>query len=541
MKILRQAVAAVLVTVLAGCITTGGGGKPPIDPPKPPPQVAAVQVFEFTAPGVTVPGVLVSCNGTERGVTNGDGYLETVAITGEHFECVLTKDGYAPTTAAFRPQPQGPGCPKCGTLAASLTAIQPPKPDDPKTPNPIAGLLRIVSGIAYGDDTGLVLPTYAHAGDLFSIYVRDRARAQNQLDRVALQGFHGVRVWLNLGCGPDTPAGCTHGAYWKGREVGPEITPNYWGELHDFMADLSARKLRLVASQGDIGQLRDRRDFMQRLRAQDDANHVIDWLDCGNEAWQTGEPDPDRLAQCVGYFGSGSALRTLTDAPIYFPGAPPAHVTIDKYSIPPADAFDMHSFRGGHSWDKRRHIWGYTYCGEGCPRLKTGIGSEPPGNGRRVSAIDNRDELDDEAVALLAIASHLGRQAFVWFSGEGVIQDQGLQVEAGFTSVPRAVALLPRDVYTYETSHHSGTTFQGIRILEPAGEVRIDGRQAADGRFAYTIDGPAGSYRLRVVRPFNGELCNPGTGQCETVVKAAGDTLDLSFTRGRLLKGRRVQ
>ena len=533
----RRAMVAAGLMIAAGCISTDGGGKPPDQPPQGP-QVAAIQVFEFTAPGVTVPGVLATCNGTERGVTDGDGYLETVAFTGEHFECILTKDGYAPTTAAFRPQPQHDGCPKCGTLLASITALQPPPPVNPQVPDPIAGLLRIVNGTTYADDSGPVLPTYAHAGDLLSIYVRDRPRARDQLDRVALAGYHGVRTWLNLGCGPNTAAGCTHGAYWKGREVGPDITPAYWDQVRDFMADLADRRLRLVASQGDIGQLKDRRDFMQRLRALDDARHVIDWLDCGNEAWQTGEPDPARLAQCVSYFGGGSALRTLTDAPIYGAGIPAAE-QIDRFSIAPADAFDIHSFRGGHSWDKRRHIWGYTYCGEGCPRLKTGIGSEPPGNGRRVSAIENRDELDDEGVALLALASHLGRQAFVWFSGEGVIQDQGLQVEAGFVSVPRAVALLPKDVYTYDTSHHSGTTFQGIRILEPAGEVRIDGRQAADGRFAYTIDGPQGSYRLRVVRPFNGELCHPGTGQCEVVVKAAGDTLDLTFTRGRLLKGRR--
>jgi hypothetical protein len=401
---------------------------------------------------------------------------------------------------------------------------------------PMVGLLRIQDGISYADDSGLVLPTYAHAGDLFSVFVRDDGRALGQLDRIAAANYHGARVWLNLGCGPNTAAGCTHGAYWRGREVGPDVTPDYWTKLRAFRDAFRARGLRLVASQGDIGQLRDRRDFMQRLRALDNEAHVIDWLDCGNEAWQTGEPDPRRLSECVSYFGGGSALRTLTDAPIY--ASPiPAHEHLDMFSIPPADAFDIHSFRGGHSWDKRRHIWGYTYCGEGCPTLKTGIGSEGPGNGPRVSAIDNKAELDDEAMALLAVASHLGRQAYVWFSGEGVILDRGLETEAGFASVPRAVALLPRDVYTYQTSHHSGDRFAAVRVLQPTGEVRIDGRQADDGRFAYTIDGPPGRYPLRVTKSFTGRLCHPGTGACEDISRTAGESLAVEFTRGRVFSG----
>ena len=53
--------------------------------------------------------------------------------------------------------------------------------------------------------------------------------------------------------------------------------------------------------------------------------------------------------------------------------------------------------------------------------------------------VENKHELDDEAVALLGLASILGRQAHVWFSGEGVILDRGLAVDAGFLSTPRAI------------------------------------------------------------------------------------------------------
>ena len=102
----------------------------------------------------------------------------------------------------------------------------------------------------------------------------------------------------------------------------------------------------------------------------------------------------------------------------------------------------------------------------------------------------------------------------------------------------RAIGLLPRDVMTYGTSHHSGERWASIRILESSEPVRVDGRQHADGRFAYTIDGPPGNYTLRVARTFSGQLCNPGTGACEDVSRQAGESLDVEFTRGRLFIGR---
>ena len=67
--------------------------------------------------------------------------------------------------------------------------------------------------------------------------------------------------------------------------------------------------------------------------------------------------------------------------------------------------------------------------------------------------------------------------------------------------------------------------------------MRVDGRQHADGRFAYTIDGPPGTYTLRVARGFAGQLCHPGTGGCEDVSRKAGESLQVEFTRGRLFMG----
>jgi hypothetical protein len=403
--------------------------------------------------------------------------------------------------------------------------------------NLLQGRLRIEAG-SFRDDRGLVLPVYAHAGDLFSLFVRDQARAHAELDAVARAGYHGVRVWSALGC--SVAAVCPEidargeAPYWRGREVGPDLTTDYYGHVRRFLEAVRARGLRLVWSQGDVQVIGDRRAFMTRIAALDDDLGVIDWIDCGNEAWQGAGLEPSALAACVGYYAAagGRALKTLT--------SPPGEelADLDAYSIDPADAFDVHSFRGGHSWDKRRHIASLTRSDNPAPRRPVGINSEPPGRGALVSSTEYPEELDDEAVALLAAASLIARQAFVWFSGEGVQLNQGLSTATGFHSVPTAVRVLPRDVMRFQTRHHSGERWKAIRVLEAQGDVRIDGAQASDGRFAYTIDGPPGAYALKVARSFDATLCHPVTGACEAVAKTAGEALPVSFVRGRILVGR---
>lgn len=515
----RYRITAIALTLLAlvGCITTGGCGTP-TPPPTSPVQAVAVIVHDFVSPERAVEGVAVICNGTARGTTNADGYLETTAATGEHFECTLTKDGYRETVAAFRPRPPTAGCDDCQLLRASLTALPPPAPPHPVSVNATVGRLEVADGFV--DATGPVLPLYAHAGNLFSLFTRDRGRALQQLDVVAAAGYRGVRVWSSLG-----------GAYWAGDHVGPDVTPDYWAHVEAFARALTERGLRAVWSQGDVGQIRDRRAYMTRLAAVDAAVPFIDFIDCGNEAWQTGEPDPARLAQCVGYYqaAGGLGIRSLT--------SPPGETkdVLDAFSVPPAQVWDVHSWRDGHWYDKRRHIFSIPY--EQRPRLRYGINSEPPGGGVLVSASANKHELDDEAVAMFAAAAAIGRQAFVWFSGEGVKIRTGLETEPGFWSSPKVTALLPRDVMRWPTLFHSGTTFAGTRILAADGEVRIDCAQNGP-QFACTIDGPSGDYALAVERSFAGRLCHPGTGACTDVSATRGQRLPVSFTRGRVFVGR---
>ena len=64
----------------------------------------------------------------------------------------------------------------------------------------------------------------------------------------------------------------------------------------------------------------------------------------------------------------------------------------------------------------------------------------------------------------------------------------------------------------YETRHHSGPSSGASRVLEAQGDVRVDGALAADGRFAYTIDGPPGTYSLKVAQEFRREALPSGHG-----------------------------
>lgn len=398
---------------------------------------------------------------------------------------------------------------------------------------PLQGRLRIEQDVFY-DDAGPVLPLFAHAGDLFALWVRDKDRARQELDKIAQAGYHGYRVWTLLG-----------GAYWEnmqgGRTVGPKYTQNYWGEWESLVRETHARKLRLVVSQGDIGALgidmTVRKQFAAQLaqvaKAVDGTGHVYAFVDGGNEAWQTGEPDPARLAAFVQAYrdAGGTALLTLT--------SPPGEEKqeLNQYSIPPADCYDVHGYRDGHFWDKRRHIFSIPY--EGQPNKKLGIQSEPCGSGDLVSVTDNKHELNDEALAMLALQSLIARQVWVWFSGEGVSIKHGLDTENGFYAVPKACALLPADVMTYPTLHHSGTTWKDIRIVDEgvSHDVRCDGVQQINGRFVYLFDGPPGSHTFRAAKNFTGTLYNPATGDSETLTKQKGESFTLTWERGRLFIG----
>lgn len=425
-----------------------------------------------------------------------------------------------------------------GTLTADRTDVGPWEQWQVTLPpmggmlDELSGQLRVDAATGYQDDFGPVLPVFCHAGDLFALYVRDPQRARQELDTITSAGYHGIRVWTALA-----------GTYWDhmGRTVSPTLTPHYWDHWTAFVADVATRGLKLMVSQGDIGafgSLAERLSAAARFAAieQQQGGHPYAFFDAGNEAWQTGEPDPQRLAQFITAYkqAGGTAVCTLT--------SPPGEETaeLNAFSIPPADAYDVHGFRDGHLWDKRRHIFSIDY--EGTPRLAHGVQSEPAGPGSLVSVTAHQDELDDAGCALLAAASVTARQAWVYFSGEGVSIRAGLQTEPGFWTVPALVALLPDDLMSNQwTRHHSGTGWAMRRLFDQgiSHEVRCDGAQHPDGRFVYTLDGPPGTHTFHVAKACTFECLDPGQpdAPAQVVRLQKGDHWITSWTRGTVLVG----
>lgn len=491
-------------------------------PPRPSPTQprATLAVAVTDASGLPLKGATFRLNETLRVTTDANGYAAIETNQGDvHYAVELDQYESLHNKILLTQNTQLP------ILLKRLT---------PMVARPLMGRLRIDLGV-FIDDTGPVLPLFAHAGDLFALWTRDRDRARQQLNVIALAGYHGLRVWTLLG-----------GAYWEkmqgGRTVGPKYTANYWEEWREFVREVYTRQLRLVVSQGDLGSLgdrmNDRKAFATKLaeiaREVDGSGHVYAFVDGGNEAWQTGEPDPTRLAQFVQAYkdAGGTALLTLTSPP-----GEEKH-ELDAFSIAPADCYDVHGYRGGRHWDKCRHIFSIPY--EGQPSKRLGIQSEPNGAGDLVSVTENKHELNDEALAVFALQSLISRQAYVWFSGEGVSIKKGLETENGFWNTPTACGLLPKDVMKFAYLHHSGDSWKQLRIVDQGvgHETRVDGAQNTDGRCVYLFYGPEGSHRFRASRNFSGMLYHPVTGEGTPFAQKAGDVFSISWNRGVLFVGK---
>lgn len=360
---------------------------------------------------------------------------------------------------------------------ALRTATMPPP--RPRHPSPIVGRLRIDSQ-SFVDDSGPVLPIFCHFGEAFSRYVRNKDAVRKQLDVIAQAGYHGIRFWTVLG-----------GTYWAGRDINPASTPGYWDLLRDFLGDLKARELRAVISQGDIGRIADRRSFAARLSDVIDAvgsAESVALIEGGNEAWQTGESDPRKLAEFVGW------IKARHPATLYTLSSPPGETKaeLDDWSVDPANLFDVHGYRGGHFWDKIRHIFSIAY--EGKPNRRLGWQGEPTGPGAAVSVTENKGELDDNTLAGMAAMSLMSRQAWCYMSGPGVLFDSPLEDQPGFYSVPKVRDALPRDVMRFATLIHGGDRWARERIFAARGDTRCDHALSADGRFVAILYGSTLTY-----------------------------------------------
>ncbi len=357
-----------------------------------------------------------------------------------------------------------------------------------------------------------------------------------QLRRFRAAGYSVVRVWINA-----NDEGAPN-SFWSNKPVpawGPRATPNYGEKLAQFAKDADAACLRIHTAAGDlVGTTRQQAEelFDHLADAMDAAGpHVWALAEGINEAGGTGVGNnpgyveelvnrvrrrhPGVLYALSAY--SGHAHRELLSA--WTP-----HWMGFVYSHPP---------RRGHWWDKVRHLFSFSYEGEGPPVRRNCWHGEPSGPGYRVSAQDYADQLDDEAMGLLAAQSVTARCQWTYITSAGIVFDEPFEPSPGYFATPRILTRLPADVMRFERLHHSGDTFRATRVLSATKAVRVDGAQASDGRFVYVISGPSGRHTLQVQRSFTGTLIHPGTGEQTPVEKRAGDVLVVEYLRGRVLVG----
>jgi len=374
-----------------------------------------------------------------------------------------------------------------------------PLPPDPERPdNAVAGQLRVTSK-GYADDGGAVLPVGIHLGDLFSVYTRDPQRAIDAVSAAASAGYGLLQFWLNLGS--------LGGDYWAGREIGPEITPDYWGQLTRFSDVLDSYGMRGIYCTGDY-ELRSMshedfaRQLGQLLAPRDTGALVI----AGNEAWQTGADSIDTLQRfCEAFASVCPDVPTTTTAP-------PTEAAEDIARWCDGDYYAIHGYRGGEDHDRVRHIFSVPW--EGHPPTKCGYQDEPTGPGDAVSVkashcYHGRD-VDANHLCALAAMSLMTDQGFNFFCGDGVklTTVDALRAWPGFIEVPQVAPLLPIDLMSWPKPFHFGDSQSAHRVFRPSSgsHVRCDMRIAHDGRIIGVLYGDESSAVILCERPCRVEL-----------------------------------
>lgn len=383
-----------------------------------------------------------------------------------------------------------------------------------------------------------VIPRLCHFGEALSLWCHDEAECLKGLDEVQGAAYHGLRTWINLNVqdrGGDD--------YWAGRAVGPEVTTNYPRRLDLFLEACAERGLLVHTAAGDLKHYSNQQEdtlfgILADAIATVGPEHIA-LVEGANEIRDVGDDDdqhPDEIARLV------QIVRQKHPQLLY---ALSAYTGTEDREVlrrwtPSWMAFYLyHGFRGGHAWDKMRHAWDMGYT-DRVRRL--GWSGEGPGPGRWVSSIEYQDELNNEAMAMLAVLTAMGRQAYCYMSGPGVKYTEPFSAMPGFAAVPRILARLPQDLMGYQAIFHGGKAWSHTRILavpDNAGDnrLRCDHNVAETGDFVVGIYGESRMWQVPVARSFTGVVVNPVTLSEVPVARKAGSTLEVGFDRGRVLIG----
>jgi len=337
----------------------------------------------------------------------------------------------------------------------------------------IKGQLRITEA-GYADDAGSFLPIGLHVGDLFSVFVRDPAKAESIVSTASSAGYPLIHFWMNLG---------TLGDYWSGRECGPGYTDDFWGQLSRLGDLLDKYGMKGGYNLGDYelypGQSHG--SFFAELgRAlKSRTNQTAAYVFGGNEAWQTGANNKEEISDALESFTAECSTIIVTTT------APPSESAPDIQAWCGGDFYAIHGFRGNEDHDRIRHIFSVPW--EGHPPSKYGWQDEPTGPGDEVSVkpahcYEGRD-VDANHMCALAVQSLMCNQGFNYFCGAGVKSDTPLDSYAGFYEVAKVKAIVPIDIMGWPGVFHFGSSQSGQRVFSPLAEdtLRFDHRISHDG------------------------------------------------------------
>ncbi len=409
----------------------------------------------------------------------------------------------------------------------SLLPAPPPSPV-PDTFRRIQGRLRIAdNGTYFRDDAGYVNPVFAHAGDLFSLYVRDPDWAREEAQSLFEAGYQGVRTWFVLS-----------GGYWE--NLNRTVNISDWDAIPDFCAMLADEGLRLMASAGDLPRAHSRVEWPHLMRELAALLKLTDPLtvsiDVGNEAYGFSVNSLNAAMAAFMQEYPEVAIRSLTDAP---------EDDIDRYTTENTTVWDVHGYRSGRMYDKIRHIFSIPW--EGAPYHTLGIQSEPWGRavtqeGGLVSVTSHYEEIDDESHGVATAQRLCQRQWDVWMSSPGVsIRRRGeFRDSPGYEVAPLMASRL-RNVMAWGERYHGGESQVGQRIFvadSHEGGLRCDHvAQSRGNGVTIVCYGPPGTYHIPVTRRIRGrwisgdaEIVGPefeyGPSQLTTVTFESGAVFD---------------
>jgi hypothetical protein len=440
-----------------------------------------------------------------------------------------------------------------GHVAVPQAQLDNTSPTQPPTahPNPLDGELRAVEVLSRGGhfehDLGEVLPvglTYFGALEQRKFFP---AEYQRQVAAIAAAGYQYARVLFAVGGDP----------YWTGHEVPPhDITtadgvripgwPDYEEQVVGLGRDFAAAGLQLFVSSGDLANVFDgspdqvarwARRVGELLRV---SGARVAFVDV-NEAWQnwvTGPaPSPDEVNRYVIQpFLEGYGMPTIALRSAAFGGEGTG--ALNRWA---GDIVQKHGHRGDYPQDHTsavRHARGVFYAGDGpIPDKRVGVESEPVGPGASGNSLDG-----PEAIALLAAANFTGGFAFTFHSSAGVRAWLGETIDEmpGFAAVPRVHRYLPPNLMSaYTVRLHGGRSESPLTDADGfPGQNRVDSVLTEDGRrFVTLVYGEDGYTRLLARVAVRFSIITPDTGEAHSFTMQAGDTLEVSYSAGRVLVG----